>query len=144
MWQELLGTCWRRRLPSCAACSPEWIEEEETISERLIPVENSVYDHVIWQSEIEKRFVERVKKRNDVRFFVKLPGWFKVATLVMEQTDAFGDQGPVLYLVRETKSTTVGSGLRGTENQKNHCGKEHFVGALDVDYRVITLADELP
>jgi len=58
--------------------------------------------------------------------------------------DAFGDKGPLLYLVRETKSTTVASELRGTENQKNHCGKRHFVGALGVDYRVITSADELP
>ena len=132
----------------------EWVEQEETVSERLIPVENSVYDHIIWQSEPERRFVEKVKKRNDVRFFVKLPGWFKVTTpvgqynpdwgLVMEQTDAFGDPGPVLYLVRETKSTTVESGLRGTENQKNHCGERHFEGALQVDYRVITSADELP
>lgn len=132
----------------------EWAEEEETVSERLIPVENSIYDHIVVQSDTEKRFVEKLKKRTDVRLFVKLPGWFKVTTpvgqynpdwgLVMEEVDAFGDHGPLLYLVRETKSTTVASELRGTENQKNHCGKAHFVGALGVDYKVITSADELP
>src|ERR1700740_123157 len=58
--------------------------------------------------------------------------------------DAHGDAGPVLYLVRETKSTTVGDELRGTENQKIHCGERHFVGALGVDYKVVTSADELP
>jgi len=62
----------------------------------------------------------------------------------MEKVDAFGDRGPLLYLVRETKSTTVANELRGTENQKNHCGKQHFVRALDVDYKVITSADDLP
>lgn len=132
----------------------QWVEEEETVSERLIEVQNSVYDHMIWQSETERRFIEKVKKRDDVRFFVKLPSWFKVTTpvgqynpdwgLVMELKDAFGDPGPVLYLVRETKSTATESGLRGTENQKIHCGKRHFEGALDVNYRVITSADELP
>ncbi len=132
----------------------EWIEEEETVSERLVPVTNSIYDHIVVQSETEKRFVEKLKKRSDVRLFVKLPAWFKVATpvgqynpdwgLVMEEVDAFGDRGPLLYLVRETKSTTVASELRGTENQKNHCGERHFVGALGVDYRVITSADDLP
>ncbi len=132
----------------------EWVEEEETVSERLIPVDNSIYDHIVVQSDTEKRFVEKLKKRTDVRLFVKLPGWFKVTTpvgqynpdwgLVMEEVDAFGDHGPLLYLVRETKSTTVASELRGTENQKNHCGKRHFVGALGVDYKVITSADELP
>lgn len=132
----------------------EWVEEEETVSDRLVAVDNSIYDHIVVQSETEKRFVEKLKKRSDVRLFVKLPGWFKVRTpvgqynpdwgLVMEEVDAFGDKGPLLYLVRETKSTTVATELRGTENQKNHCGERHFVGALGVDYRVITSADELP
>lgn len=52
--------------------------------------------------------------------------------------------GVMLYLVRETKSTTVADKLRGTENQKIHCGEKHFVGGLDVDFRVVTDADKLP
>jgi type III restriction enzyme len=132
----------------------EWIEEEETVSDRLIPVDNSIYDHIVVQSDTEKRFVEKLKKRTDVRLCVKLPNWFKVATpvgqynpdwgLVMEEVDQFGEHAPVLYLVRETKSTTVPDALRGTENQKIHCGKRHFDGALGVDYCVVTSADELP
>jgi type III restriction enzyme len=56
-----------------------------------------------------------------VRLFAKQPAWFKVATpvgqynpdwgLVMDQADAFGDASPLLYLVRETKRTTVQSDL---------------------------------
>lgn len=132
----------------------EWVEEEETVSERLVPVNNSIYDHIVVQSETEKRFVEKLKKRTDVKLFVKLPGWFKVPTpvgqynpdwgLVMDEVDAFGDRGPLLYLVRETKSSTVPDELRGTENQKIHCGARHFGSALGVDYRVITSADDLP
>ena len=131
----------------------EWVEEEETVSERLIPVENSIYDHIVVQSDTEKRFVEKLKKRKDVRLLVKLPGWFKVPTpvgqynpdwgLVMEEVNAFGDAGPLLYLIRETKSTTVADELRGTENQKIHCGGRHFRGALGVDYKVITSADDV-
>lgn len=64
--------------------------------------------------------------------------------LVMEQVDAQGDAGSLLYLVRETKSTTVEGELRGTENLKIHCGERHFRGALGVDYKVVTSADELP
>src|SRR5713226_7606243 len=130
----------------------EWVEEEETVSDRLIPVDNSIYDHIVVQSETEKKFVEKLKKRTDVRLFVKLPNWFKVGTpvgqynpdwgLVMEQV--FGEDGPLLYLIRETKSSTVPDELRGTENQKIHCGKRRFTGALGVDYRVVTSADELP
>jgi len=129
----------------------EWIELEETISDRLVPVENSIYDQVVVQSDTERKFAEKVKKRKDVRLFVKLPTWFKVATpvgqynpdwaLVMEEPD---DAEALLYLVRETKSTTVADELRGTENQKIHCGERHFTGALSVDFKVITSADDLP
>jgi hypothetical protein len=118
----------------------EWVEEQETVSERLVPVDNSIYDFILVQSDTESRFAEKLKKRSDVRLFVKLPSWFRVATpvgyynpdwgLVMEEVDAFGEPGPALYLVRETKSTTVADALRGTENQKIHCGERHFVGAL--------------
>jgi type III restriction enzyme len=130
----------------------EWVEEEATVSERLVPVENSIYDHIVVQSETEKRFAEKLKRMKNVRLFIKLPNWFKVKTpvgqynpdwgLVMEQV--FGEGGPLLYLIRETKSTTVPDDLRGTENQKIHCGERHFSGALGVDYRVVTSADELP
>jgi type III restriction enzyme len=130
----------------------EWVEEEETVSERLVAVDNSIYDHIVVQSETEKKFVEKLKKMRNVHLFIKLPNWFKVGTpvgqynpdwgLVMEQV--FGEDGPLLYLIRETKSSTVPDDLRGTENQKIHCGERHFTGALGVDYRVVTSADELP
>jgi type III restriction enzyme len=132
----------------------EWVEEVETVSERLVPVTTSIYDHIVVQSDTERKFAEKLRMRTDVRLFIKLPPWFKVTTpvgtynpdwaLVMEQLDAHGDSGPLLYLVRETKSTTVAEELRGTENQKIQCGERHFKGALDVDYKVITSADDLP
>jgi type III restriction enzyme len=130
----------------------EWVEEEETVSDRLIPVNNSIYDYIVVQSDPERKFAEKLKRMKNVRLFIKLPNWFKVATpvgqynpdwgLVMEQV--FGEDGPLLYLIRETKSTTAPDELRGTENQKIHCGSRHFGDALGVDYRVITSAEELP
>jgi type III restriction enzyme len=129
----------------------EWVEQEETVSERIVPVENSIYDQIVVQSDTERRFAEKLKKRKDVRLFVKLPGWFKVPTpvgqynpdwaLVMEEAE---NMEALLYLVRETKSTTVANELRGTENQKIHCGERHFTGALNVDFKVVTNADDLP
>jgi type III restriction enzyme len=68
----------------------EWIEEEETISDRLVPVSNSIYDHIVVHSETEKRFVEKLKRRSDVRLVVKLPGWFKVTTPVGQYNPDWG------------------------------------------------------
>lgn len=95
--------------------------------------------------------MEKLRRRSDVRLVIKLPSWFRVATpvgnynpdwaLVMEDAE---DRAVLLYLIRETKSTTAHDELRGTENQKIHCGSRHFNGGLGVDYRVVTSVDELP
>ena len=132
----------------------QWVEEEERPEERLVEVANSIYDKIAVDSETERTFAESASRRDDVRLIVKLPAWFKVSTpignynpdwsLVMQQKDMFDEVGPILYLVRETKSTTAKDELRGSENQKIQCGERHFKNALNVDYRVVTNASQLP
>lgn len=140
----------------------EWYEmsqfeaEIESWEQYLVPAERSVYDHVIWDSEVERRFAEEVDRRDDVKLFLKLPAWFMVPTpigdynpdwaIVMEERDEHGAPTgkPLLYLVRETKDTTDRSKLRPDERRKIECGERHFEGALGVDYRVLTSATELP
>jgi type III restriction enzyme len=140
----------------------EWYEmsqfdaEIESWEQYLVPAERSVYDHVVWDSEVERRFAEELDRRDDVRLFLKLPSWFTVPTpigeynpdwaIVMEERDEHGEPTgrPLLYLVRETKDTTDRSRLRPDERRKIECGERHFRGALGVDYEVVTSAGELP
>ncbi|MGH7248443.1 MAG: hypothetical protein ACREH9_10095, partial [Pseudomonadota bacterium] len=49
-----------------------------------------------------------------------------------------------LYLVRETKSTLSLDQLRPDEKRKILCGRSHFRGALQVDYKLVTQASQLP
>src|SRR5258708_37511982 len=125
-------------------------EEIDSWEEYLIPGANSVYDQVIYDSGVEKAFVEGLEKRDDVKLYLKLPRWFTVPTpvgnynpdwaIVIEVRDAFGQptDKPLLYLVRETKDTTRLDDLRSDERRKILCGKSHFQEALGVDYRVVT------
>lgn len=46
--------------------------------------------------------------------------------------------------MRETKSTLNLIEPYLSEQQKVHCGEQHFKGALGVDFKVVTSADELP
>ena len=60
------------------------------------------------------------------------------------ENEAAGPGAPLLYLVRETKSTTVPDELRPNEERKVRCGERHFREALCVDYDIATSAAELP
>lgn len=130
--------------------------EIESWEEYLIPSERSVYDHIVFDSDIEKEFVEGLERRADVKMYVKLPAWFTVPTpvgsynpdwaIVMEERDEHGESTgrPLLYLVRETKSGEWRTDLRPDEKRKITCGERHFKDTLGVDYRVVTNAAELP
>jgi type III restriction enzyme len=130
-------------------------EQVESWEEYLIPVAHSVYDQVIYDSEVEKAFVEGLEKRDDVKLYLKLPRWFTVPTpvgsynpdwaIVLEERDAFGQptDKSLLYLVRETKSTTNLGDLHPDEKRKILCGESHFKEALGVDYQVVTTSDQL-
>jgi type III restriction enzyme len=121
----------------------------------LWPAERSVYDHVLYESEIERQFVESLEHRDDVKLYLKLPTWFTVDTpigeynpdwaIVMEERDEHGQPTgeELLYLVRETKDTTNLAELRPDERRKVLCGERHF-RELRVDYKVVTAAYELP
>ena len=50
---------------------------------------------------------------------------------------------PLLYLVRETKSTHDLNQLRPDEARKIACGVRHFA-ALGANYKLVVTADELP
>jgi type III restriction enzyme len=121
----------------------------------LVPAAHSLYDHVIYDSGVERQFVEDLERRDDVKLYLKLPGWFTVPTpvgeynpdwaIIMESRDAHGDPTgeELLYLVRETKETTDMGKLLPNEVRKTKCGERHFADALNVSYKVITKASEL-
>jgi type III restriction enzyme len=107
------------------------------------------YDYVIYESDgVEKRVAEGLDNDARVKFYCKLPDWFKVDTpldayrpdwaVVVEE-----DHGEKLYLVRETKSTHDSEKRRDSENKKIKCGKAHFA-ALGVDFSTaINIAEVL-
>lgn len=130
--------------------------EIESWKQYMVPAKRSVYDHVTYDSQIEKDFVEGLEKRDDVKLYLKLPSWFTVPTpigeynpdwaLVMEDRDEHGKstRRPLLYLVRETKDENFRKNPRPSERRKIACAERHFGKALGVSYAVVTLASELP
>ena len=111
----------------------------------MIEVDNSIYDAVLFESEIERAFAEAMSTRDDIKLFIKLPGWFKIDTPIGTYNPDWAivkEDDHKVYLVRETKSTKDQLKLRGSEWAKIQCGKAHF-DTLGVDFAHIVSASEI-
>ena len=122
-------------------------EEKEIISylNNRLDVKHSIYDAVVYDSEVEREFAEKLDQREDIKLFVKLPDWFKIETPLGTYNPDWailkeGDN--TLYLVRETKGTKDFEKLRNIEAEKIRCGRKHFE-SLNVDFAVVTSAKEV-
>lgn len=108
-------------------------------------VNKSIYDAIVYDSEIERKFAEDLDKREDIRLFVKLPNWFRVETPIGEYNPDWAivkHNDETIYLVRETKGTKNYEHLRNSEADKIKCGRKHFE-ALDTDFNVVVSAKEI-
>jgi len=110
--------------------------------------DKSVYQEIAYDSEPERLVAIALDGRDDIKFFLKLPGWFKVDTPIggynpdwaIVKTD--GDGIDRVYLVRESKPHRDLNKLRPEERLKVLFGKRHFE-ALGVDFDVITDASQV-
>lgn len=112
---------------------------------KALQVQKSVYEYVIYDSEVEREFAKKLDERDDIKLFVKLPGWFEVDTPVGKYNPDWAilkHDGTALYLVRETKGTRDFLKLRTTEADKVRCGQRHFA-AIGVPFAVVVSADEV-
>ena len=126
-------------------------EELESYVSRLLEVKNSIYDVVEFESKVEEEFAKKLNSRDDIKLFFKLPDWFKIETPLGTYNpdwaivkEAEGGQNKV-YLVRETKGTTVWLKIPEVQRRKIDCGKAHFkaIGFKDEEYAWVATAGEV-
>lgn len=122
-------------------------ETEEIIGylHNRLEVGKSVYDAVVFDSEVERSFAEKLDQREDIKLFVKLPWWFRIETPIGDYNPDWAivkHDSSALYLVRETKGAKDFEKLRNSEADKIRCGRKHFE-ALNVDFAVAVSASEI-
>ncbi len=101
----------------------------------------SVYDYVVYDSDVEHGFAEKLENNESVKVYAKLPDWFKIPTPLGSYNPDWAivieDNGQnKLYFVVETKGSIEGKDLRPTELAKIQCGEKHFA-ALDNDAKFV-------
>lgn len=105
------------------------------LDRNAIAVDHSVYDYIVYDSDVESHFAHDLDDDDDVKMFFKLPSRFKVDTPIGTYNPDWAvyveiDGVKRLYFILETKGSTNELDLRGRENLKIRCGKAHFK-ALD-------------
>ena len=103
-----------------------------------------LFDHIIYDSTNERKFAQELDVASDVAVYVKLPDGFYISTPVGHYNPdwaiAFKEgTGKHIYFVAETKGSMDTLELRGIEDAKIHCAREHFkaISGDNVVYDVV-------
>ena len=108
--------------------------KDKTIYENYMPLD----------SKVEYDFANECEKRDDIKFYFKLPFWFKIKTPIGPYNPDWAlikTNESTIYFVAETKSEK--QELRESEKQKIECGKAHFTEFDDVEFKQVTNVSEL-
>ena len=103
-----------------------------------------LFDHIIYDSTNERKFAQELDVASDVAVYVKLPDGFYISTPVGHYNPDWAiafKEGAVkhIYFVADTKGSMDTLELRGIEDAKIHCAREHFkaISGDNVVYDVV-------
>ena len=119
-----------------------------------VKANRSIYDHVVYDSENERKFVSDLDIRDEVAVYVKLPDGFFIPTPIGKYNPDWAIafyEGSVkhIYFVAETKGsmeTLMFEDHTSTpEKAKIHCARQHFkaISNGEVVYDVVSSYEEL-
>ena len=121
----------------------------QDFSKASAKLKNHIYDYVVTDSDVERRFVAELDTSNEVVVYAKLPRGFLIPTPVGDYNPDWAisfKEGSVqhIYFVAETKGTMSSMKLREVENIRIACARKFFdeigrrVSEDRVKYDVVT------
>lgn len=124
-------------------------QTSQDFSRATSKLKNHVYDYVIADSDIERRFVSELDSSDEVVVYAKLPRGFLIPTPVGDYNPDWAisfKEGHVrhIYFVAETKGSMSSMKLREIENTKIACARKFFdeigrkVAGDQIKYDVVT------
>lgn len=93
--------------------------------------DKNIFNHVIYDSDVERNFAIDAENDEEVIVYAKLPSSFKVDTPIGSYNPDWAvvlntETGEKLYFIAETKGTENIYDLKGEEKKKIFCGRKHF------------------
>lgn len=124
------------------------------LEKNMLESKKSVFDHIVYDSDIEADFASKLELSKDVKVYAKLSGWFKIDTPLGSYSPDWAvlvetDNQQRLYFVVETKGSRFSEALRESEKAKIQCGREHFKALKnDIDFMMAdnysTFSEKIP
>ena len=101
------------------------------LTKNLLEVRKSVYSHLPYDSETEKKFAQDLEIHTQVKMYAKLPRWFRIPTPLGDYNPDWAvlvriEEEERLYFVVETKGSVLAEDLRSLEKAKTDCALKHF------------------
>ncbi|UXX81376.1 DEAD/DEAH box helicase family protein [Reichenbachiella carrageenanivorans] len=115
-------------------------DASKTIYEEYVPLDSGV----------ESKFAQDCETSDQIKFYFKLPNWFKIPTPIGNYNPDWAlvfEDDKKIYFVAETKDTGTPqvdlSKLTGDEQMKIKCGLAHFNEFETLEYKVVNKVGQL-
>ncbi|MBD79545.1 MAG: DEAD/DEAH box helicase [Crocinitomicaceae bacterium] len=115
-------------------------DTSKTIYEEFVPLDSGV----------ESKFAKDCESSDQIKFYFKLPNWFKIPTPIGNYNPDWAlvfEDDKKIYFVAETKDTGTPevdlAKLSGDEQLKIKCGKAHFNEFEELEYKVVNKVGQL-
>lgn len=113
-------------------------------TKKYIETEKNLFNYLVYDSDVEKKFAEELDSNNDVSVYVKLPKGFYINTPVGKYNPDWAivfNEGEVkhIYFVAETKGSMSSLQLKSIEQAKIKCAAVHFekISSGSIKYDVV-------
>ncbi len=111
----------------------------------------TIYDkYVPLDSSVETRFAQDCETSQQVKYYFKLPGWFKIPTPIGSYNPDWAvvlEDDKKVYFIAETKDTGTSpvdlNKLHPSEKMKIRCGEENFKIYDNLEYKVVSKVGDL-
>ena len=140
-YEKIAGDFWEMRLFEDADLQG-YLEDMVKVQSQ----ERTLYDYVKTASDVERLFMHDLESANNVRFYVKLPGWFTVETPIGKYNPDWAivfQKDERVYFVAETKSSLNAEDIRASEDMKVRCGAKHFAKLEGVQFQKVRKLSEI-
>lgn len=123
---------------------------EGKLGVNAIPAKKHLFDIVVSDSKVERDFAEELEAHDIVKVYCKLPNDFYINTPLGNYNPDWAiamEEGSVthIYFVAETKGSIDSLQLRGVEEYRAMCAREHFkaISNDEVKYEIVNSYSDL-